>query len=82
MCIEIIIFMYTQIDIHVHVSLLYQLKGPRSNDIPVAVSIPNNQILVLLFSYKRNQDSWRKADSKIVANNIQQMAGASFSATN
>lgn len=36
---------YTYIIIHTYIPLLCQLRGPRSNDIPVATSTPITQIL-------------------------------------
>lgn len=41
--------------------LLCPLKGPRSNDMPVAMSTHSTEILVLnAIFHKRNQSFWRK----------------------
>lgn len=53
---------YTWVSIHIHISFLCQLGGPRSNNNPVAMSTPSTQILVSWcpFSNKRNQGSLKK----------------------
>ena len=52
---------YTQISIPTYISLLFHLRGPRSNAIPTAVSIPNAQILASnTILHERNQGCLEK----------------------
>lgn len=59
-------------------SLLCELRGPRSNDIPVAVSTPRVQVLVLI-QFPNKSNFGEVADSKTGAGNIQGKPGATLS---
>lgn len=65
--------------VYTHIfSLLYELRGPRSNGIPVAVSTPCVQVLVLI-QFPNKSNFGEVADSKTEAGNKQGKPGATLS---